>query len=657
MCGIAGIISTNGIEKGHLAAMSAALQHRGPDGYGYMLYSELEGVQVWLNEEISDYRQELDTVGFAHRRLSIIDLSAANSQPMVDESGTYCVVHNGEIYNYIELRKELENLGYSFKTTGDVEVLLRAYEAWGPACMEKFNGMWAFALLDTRNQCVILSRDRFGIKPLYYTIQDNSIYFASEIKGLLAIPSIDREPNQRIVAKYLLTGLLDDTEETFFEGIYQLPAAHWAKIPLKTGTLTISPKPYWSFPTTAFQGTEKDAIEQFRKLLLDAVRIHARSDVPVGTCLSGGLDSSSIVCASELLRKKDLIPSYSHTAFGYCPAKGRWSEREYMNVVARATSVSMHYVAVSQEDFENTIPRIIQEQDEPFGSASIVAQWFVFERAKKEGMTVMLDGQGGDETLAGYHHYFATIALDLLHRRRIMRYLALRSRYEKVIGEFPLPYRLLSLRTIISVIPSSLVDLLRPLIWLAKRRSRRISIAKSRGSPFTEALIEQCLAEQSAPRRRRTLNEELQAQVQSSSLPALLRYEDRNSMAHSIEARVPFLDYRLVELLFRLPQNLKINGVTTKYILREAMKGILPESIRTRKDKIGFKADPALTFSFLRKHSDDLLCNKTCFEERWFAPHGIEALLNRCDQSSSDEFLLWRILNMKLWLHHHWNGD
>ena len=266
MCGIAGIFSPKGIEVDHLTLMSTALQHRGPDGHGYMLFSKEQGIRVVVKGDISRCRPQREYVGFAHRRLSIIDLSEASYQPMKDESNTYCVTYNGELYNYLDLKEELQVLGYSFKTAGDTEVLLRAYQAWGPKCMQKFNGMWAFVLLDAHNQCLILSRDRFGIKPLYYMIRDNTLYFASEIKGLFAVPSNNKKPNERVVAKYLLTGLIDDSEETFFEGVFQFPAAHWSRISLNDDKLLIKPQRYWSLPRFKYQGTEQDAVMTFREL-------------------------------------------------------------------------------------------------------------------------------------------------------------------------------------------------------------------------------------------------------------------------------------------------------------------------------------------------------------------------------------------------------
>ncbi len=633
--------------------MSSALQHRGPDGYGYMLYSKGQGMRVVINDDLTKCMPDHDIVGFAHRRLSILDLSEASFQPMKDESNTTCVVYNGELYNYLDLKKELQDLGFRFKTSGDTEVLLRSYEAWGPECVKKFNGMWAFLLLDSRDQSLFIARDRFGIKPLYYMTHDHTFFFASEIKGLLAIPTLEKKPNEKTIAKYLLTGLVDDTEETFFKGITQFPAAHWAKVPLKSDLLEIRTEPYWSIPTVQCQWTEEQAVERFKDLFLDSLRIHAQSDVPVGTCLSGGLDSSSIVCASELLRKSYDIPNFSHLTFGYCPSDEKYSEKKYMDEVVKTTGVEMNNIDFGQDQFERTLPSIIRAQDEPFGSAGIAAQWFVFRKANERGITVMLDGQGADEILGGYHTYFVTIALNLIGRKKFLDYLSLRYKYQKEIGPFPFSYSLLSLGALSSLIPFRFLNFLRPAVAWYRRFKRSNPMTPERIS-LNDALVEQYHMDQFVSNNFHGLNEELKVQVQSTCLPALLRYEDRNSMDNSIEARVPFLDYRIVEFLFSLPEELKIRGVTTKHILREAMKGILPEAVRTRKDKMGFKPNPELTFSFIRNHLDLIRTNTTEYEGRWFKERGVEQILNSNDRSVAFEWLLWRILNTKLWARQHW---
>jgi asparagine synthase (glutamine-hydrolysing) len=648
VCGIAGIISLSGrIEPEYLRAMSTALRHRGPDGYGYLLHSTSNGTRLWHNQEISRFEEGWDVVGFAHRRLSIIDLSLDSIQPMYDEANSISVVYNGEIYNYLELRAELEKLGYFFRTSGDTEVLLKAYAAWGTECVKHFNGMWAFALLDTSNQKVILARDRFGIKPLYYAIHNKSIYFASEIKGLIAAKTMPCSPNESIISCFLMTGLVDQTEETFFEGIYSFPAAHLTEVSLLGRSLEIHPRPYWSFPGTRFEGTEDEAKEQFRDLFLDATRIHSRSDVPVGTCLSGGIDSSSIVCASEILRKQHKIPSYSHSAFGYCSADEGYSEKRFMQAVVDKTGVQMHFVEIEPVEFIACLPSIIRAQDEPFGSASIAAQWFVFNQAKQQGMIVMLDGQGADEILGGYHYYFNTLASHLLRKMKIAQLLSLRDTYEKEIGPFPI-----SLQAVFAkLMPKSLQG-----IALA---ARQMIGSKTRSGPMSSLLRSKILCHHrgNAPDGNSlpiSLKEALRRDVESYSLPALLRYEDRNSMDHSIESRVPFLDYRLVDFAFMLPDEWKIRDVTTKHILRACMEGILPESIRNRKDKIGFRSAPSLTFDFISHNFNALVENKTDYEEQWFNQAKVEEKLRDSDRSAEAEFLLWRIVNTKLWARHFW---
>jgi len=575
---------------------------------------------------------------------------------MLNEDGSLCIAYNGEIYNYRELRAELEALGFSFRTAGDTEVVLRAYEAWGPGLAEKLNGMWAFAVLDTRNQSVFLSRDRTGIKPLYCALSEGALYFASEIKALLAVPGLDRGPNEKTVARFLTTGATDDTQETFFAGIMAFPQAHGTAIPLGGPVVSLDARRYWAPPRVSFAEPPAAAVQEFRSLFLDALSIHARSDVRVGTCLSGGLDSSSIVGGSESLRAQGLIPSYAHSAIGYRASDQAYREERYMSLVAEATGVRMHYVDISQERFDECVESVIRTQDEPFGSASIVAQWFVFERAAKEGLKVMLDGQGADETLGGYHHYFATMALGLLSEGRVASYLALRARYEREIGPFPLASGLLAAaarRMLASWRPTALALAgARRLIGRAKGGP---GSAPAAASPYTPAIHNAVVPAAPSAKPVYALDNELRTQTASASLPALLRYEDRNSMAHSIEARVPFLDARLVDFAFSLPEAFKIRGVTTKYVLREAMRGLIPEEIRTRKDKIGFRASPQHTLEFVRCRYESLCANDSSWEERWFDPAGVGRLFTEALDAASGDFPVWRIVNVKLWARDLWS--
>lgn len=574
MCGIAGIISTEPVSLYNLKAMSMALRHRGPDGYGYMLYPARHEVKLWINEEPSSaYGSQ---VGFAHRRLAIIDLAGNNSQPMYDDSQRCCITYNGEVYNYIELREELRKKGYTFRTEGDVEVVLKSYLAWGTDCFQRFNGMWALAILDSYNQRVVLSRDRFGIKPLYTAEIGKALYFASEIKGLLAAQKF--EPNDAIIKHFQKTTQVDIQPQTFFKGIEAFPPATFMEIDLSTGQEQA--ETYWSYPTEQWRGNE---IETFSSLFFDAVKLHSRSDVPIGTCLSGGLDSSSLVCVAELLRKQGLISKYTHQAFGYVASDEQWSEKKYMEKVAEKVPAKMNYIQTTLEQAFKAIPEVIWCQDEPFGSASILVQWFVFQRAKAEGMKVMLDGQGADESLAGYPPF-----IKILHGNTRS---GLKARVESIFH-----YK------------------------------------------YNPPLLQNTLL----------------AYMKSLCLPAILRHEDRNSMYFSIESRVPFLDYRLIEFAFSLPDRWKIRNDVTKYILRESMSGIIPEEIRTRKDKIGFKAAPSITFEYIKSNLNDLVVNKTEYEKMYFDEAKTRELFCNAPSMPMGDFIAWQNMNLKLWLRKHW---
>jgi asparagine synthase (glutamine-hydrolysing) len=581
------------------------------------------------------------TVGMAHLRLSIIDLRETNDQPLCDASGGLALCFNGEIYNYLELRAELEGLGHSFRTEGDTEVLLAAYSQWGPACVERMVGMWAFALLDAGRRTLLLSRDRFGIKPLYWTRTGGALHFASEIKALLRAPGVSPEPDEAIVRRYLLTGAVDESERTFFEGVRSFPAAHNAVVPLDGSAPEVRPERYWSIPEEGYDGDRDRAAAEFAERLSESVRLHVRSDVPVGTCLSGGLDSSAIVCVADRLRREGEIPHYSHHGFGYVPGGSEWSERRYMEAVVRRTGLEMTYVEVPSDRFAESLAVISRQQDEPFGSTSIAAQYFVFEAARREGMKVMLDGQGADEILAGYHHYFPQIAVAMLRQRRFLAYRRFSRAQRRARGEAPITARhalaTLSPRRASDAIATRLVDTPASRLLSGELRART-TYGDSRSPEFDSA------------------HELLAAATTSMGLPALLRYEDRNSMAHSIEARVPFLDHRLVELCFRLPLEYKLNGASTKDVLRRAMRGVLPEEVLERRDKIGFRAEPAVAWSLASRHRESLLESRTAYEREWMDPGGLAAVIDGSDRSAGAEFMLWRAINLKLWLRSNW-GD
>jgi asparagine synthase (glutamine-hydrolysing) len=617
--------------------MSRALEHRGPDGEGYVLHQPGLPLRVTPKPR-EDPGGGPATVGLAHRRLAIIDLSEKSDQPMLDTGRRCALVYNGEIYNYLELRAELEHLGHNLRTNGDTEIVLAAYREWGADCVQRFVGMWAFALLDLERRSLLLSRDRFGIKPLFYTVVRGELRFASEIKGLLAPGDIDLEPNEDAVRRFMLIGQVDVSDESFFRGIFQLPAAHHAVVALATPTV-VRPQRYWAIPGPDEVQSMPDAPEQLEALLRESVRVHARSDVAVGTCLSGGLDSSAIVCEAELLRERGEISSFAHRGFGYVPQDEAHSERRHMDVVARKTQLEMTYVDDDPERALEVIPLIARQQDEPFGTASIVAQWFVFEAAARAGLKVMLDGQGADEVLGGYHAYLPLIARAHLRGWRLLRYARFAADHRRRLGTRPLG----SLDALASAVP--------PVRRLGDARARKLTAAAALLSPGFRGAWH--LADQGSLVPR-SINEILE-RATTTQLPALLRFEDRNSMAHSLEARVPFLDHRLVEFAFRLPGEDKIHGVVMKHVLREGLAGILPEPIRARTDKIGFRADPGITWQFAARHRDALMRSETPFEDRWFDRVALQGLLDTSDRTPDNEFALWRAISLKLWLAAAWS--
>jgi asparagine synthase (glutamine-hydrolysing) len=639
MCGIAGIVDTRGVALDALARMSEALEHRGPDATGYLVHRPSEGLSV-AGTVRSLGGRSTPTVGLAHKRLSIMDITDASDQPMIDAGGRYALNYNGEVYNYVELRRELEQLGHVFRTDGDTEVVLAAYQEWGPDCVTRFVGMWALAVLDLERRRLFLSRDRFGIKPLFYATFDGAVHFASEIKALLAGGSVDAEPNDDAVRRFLLTGRADFSEGSFFRGVVQLPPAHSAVISLESPS-GVRPTRYWTFPPQGGENPVTDAAEEFQELLHDAVRLHARADVPVGTCLSGGLDSSAIVCVADRLRERDEIPQYAHAGFGYVPQTAELSERPYMEEVVRRTSLRMSYVEAAPERVLDVIPVVARQQDEPFGTASIVVQWLVFEAARRAGMKVMLDGQGADEVFGGYHAYLPRVARTLLRRWRFVRYARFAAAHHDLLGRQPLGPR----DAVATAVPA-----------LRRARGARLRTPPPAASVMTASMLGAWPDGNDDARQPHSINEIL-AQATLHQLPALLRFEDRNSMAHSVEARVPFLDHRLVEFAFRLPGDYKIRGAETKHVLREGLKGILPEAILARRDKVGFRPDPGITWRFAANHRESLLASETEFEARWFDQPALERLLCTSDRSEQAEFILWRVISTKLWLRNHWSSD
>lgn len=604
--------------------------HRGPDGRGWRVFGSPAG-----------------PVALGHRRLAIIDVSDAGLQPMGDASGRYQLVFNGEIYNYLELREEMRAKGEVFVSESDSEVLLRAYMLWGEDALPKFRGMFAFLIWDDRDKVLFAARDRYGIKPLYMVATPQGVAFGSEIKQLLGLPGVSGRMNVARVHDFLSSGIADHTEETMFEGVRQLRGGECVTIRAdKAGAVAADPRRWYPPEAGELSLSEAQAGERFRDLLTESVRLHLRSDVPVGSCLSGGLDSSSIVCLMAGMMGSEAGGARVNTVSA-CYGEKSVDEKPFMDAVVAHAHTQPHFIFPRAEDVFQKASDITWHQDEPFGSTSIFAQWCVFEEARRVGVKVMLDGQGADEQLAGYHSSFGYYTADLMRRRQIgqlLRTIVERNRYHG------LPILDQLRQYVLPLLPRGLAQALRrqhhAMVqhdWLGS------DLLRERGNTTTSAF--QLASDRLGLPPVTDIRTLCLTLTHASNLQMLLHWEDRNSMAHAIEARVPFLDHPLVEFSLALGNEHKIVGGDTKRVLRRAMRDVLPESVRERRDKLGFATPEQVWFrgplrgliedgieATLRRYPG--LMNET----------GVRALAaDMLDGRRAVDFTLWRIVNLGMW--------
>ncbi|MGH8289022.1 MAG: asparagine synthase (glutamine-hydrolyzing) [Steroidobacteraceae bacterium] len=541
MCGIGGFVDPHGRLSGKdlLKRLAAALAHRGPDGEG--MFQE-------------------GPFGLVHRRLAIIDLSETGAQPL--KVGEVAVVLNGEIYNYRELRAELATMGHRFIGSSDTEVLAHAFLEWGSSCIGRLRGMWAFAILDTRAGVLTCSRDAFGIKPFYYSLVNGAFVFASEPQALIAA-GVPARAALGATAQYLAVGVTDHSRETFFAGIRQLGAGESLVVSVDAELKSLGSTDPFQFPQGA-----PFAPARFAACLEESIRLHLRSDVPVGTCLSGGLDSSTVAAlASKELRKEG---DYNFVAITGASGEQATDERSWAKLVADHCRLTWRVVQPTAAEFSAEVEDCLRIQGEPTLSPSVYFQYRVMKEAKDAGLKVMLDGQGADESLCGYDRYVPLYVADV-HRRS-----GLCSAARECLA---LSRR--SRRGLVGLVPLSAYVLLRQL---------RRWVVRSRLSLMRRDYIESALAvvgEISVASR--DLTSARRSDVMSYSLPALLRYEDRNSMAHSIEARVPFVDKEVLACAFALPPEYLFHRGYSKFALRKVAATLLPPEVAWRKSKIGFE--------------------------------------------------------------------
>ena len=617
MCGIAGVFRFDAPEcsaddLAALAGMARVQRHRGPDDDGLESYPRC---------------------ALAAQRLSILDLSPNGHMPMRSEDGQLALVQNGEIYNYLELRAELEALGWQFRSEGDTEVILRAYQQWGERCVERFVGMWAFALYDARDQSLVLSRDRLGVKPLYVHQTQGRLVFASEIKAIVTYLRCLGEPvvpNESAIATYAVTGLVDGLEETFFRGVRRFPSASSMRV-RATGVQTSA---YWDLPARAAAvraSLDGSCLAAVADSLDEAVRVHLRSDVPLGVCLSGGLDSSAIVGLAS--RHVEQVKTFTV----YFDDRPEYDERQHARAIVERFRAAAKEELVRPDDLLATLRQIVWHLDEPSLALGVYPHWHVMQLASRD-VKVVLDGQGGDEVFAGYLNYAPQHLYGLLGAQ---------------------PAR----------VPGELVGLGRLHGW-TRARAAADSAVRMRLKPARPPTVDRrpdaaLLAPELRPLADVSLEEwrlwprafdgwltnVLYWELTRTRLPALLRYEDRLSMAFSIESRVPFLDHRLVELAFALPDTAKIRGGWSKYALRRALDGLLPRSVVWRRDKKGF---PTPLGRWLRDARGaaavQLLQDPRRRTRHLFPGSSLEPILAEHVSGHADRsWQLWRALSTELW--------
>lgn len=536
--------------------MSDALAHRGPDGEG-----------VWINEN--------GTAGFSHRRLAIIDLSPAAAQPMHYPSSVnrrYTIVYNGEIYNYIELKEALQKKGYIFHTQSDTEVILAAYDCYRESCLPLFDGMFSFAIWDEQKQELFAARDRFGEKPFFFHHQHHTLYFGSEIKGLW-VAGIKKKVDEQMLLYYLASGNTTsptDRQRTFYKEIQSLPPGHFFRF--TTAKKSISAQPYWDIDKKTVTWDPANAVERFKELFSSSVKRRLRSDVPLGTNLSGGLDSSSIVCTvNQLTAGVSNYKSFSVVFPGF-----EKDESKYINEVTKMYSLDNFSISPSAVDFITDFESLCHHQELPFDSASVYLQFALSKLASQHNTKVLLDGQGADETLAGYSRY-VHYYLQQLFRNSSWNLFA----KEKKAFANPGQTQKWDFKNLLAaLLPGQATSFL---------RTKEIRGITNTGELEMEFIHQHLNRHLFVKPIVKTLNDILYYNTRQSGLEDLLRYADRNSMAFGRELRLPFLSHELVAFVFSLPAELKFNNGYSKWILRESMKDKLPASVAWRKDKTGFE--------------------------------------------------------------------
>jgi asparagine synthase (glutamine-hydrolysing) len=653
MCGIAGIFNLNSsVEPLHIKTMCDILRHRGPDDEGFLAVNTAErtamplyGPQSQVTGERVDAFGKKANLFLGHRRLSIIDVTPAGHQPMCDKNENVWIVFNGEIYNYIELKADLEKKGYVFRTSSDTEVLICSYLEWGMECLEKFNGMWAFVIYDKRKNMLWGARDRFGVKPMYYHSKNGRFVFASEMKAIVQLPFVERKINEKAAYQYLVHNV-NNPDECQFAGVEELKPSQAFKLDLGTGDF--KKWAYYQLETNnTWEGFSEAKFakinETMREIVFNAVRLRLRSDVPVGSCLSGGMDSSAIVCIVNDYLKKESIGSVGdrQKVFTACYEDKRIDERKWAQIVVDGTKTQWHKTFPDAKTLIEDLDDLVYYQDVPFGSTSIYAQYKVMKIARENGVKVLLDGQGGDELFTGYTGYYANYYMDLIKHFAF-------GQLSKEIGvrqNSPIS------ATVRRMLVYACIK--RPLYDMMPKFAKRLYA--SAVNPVSGFLGREFVAKNKkhvpAPMSMAPLSlNQMLVHMMTVNLPELLWYEDRNSMRFSIESRTPFADdIDLIRYTFSVPSIYKIHDGWNKFLLRRAVSGVVPEAIVRRTDKIGFGTPE---YRWILESKDELLSRMKSDGLDHFIDYpkiskDWEAVVS--GQQKTGITTLWRYINFSLW--------
>jgi asparagine synthase (glutamine-hydrolysing) len=632
MCGISVMLDPTGSPRfmRRLLAMHAMIRHRGPDGEGFLVADQHGNIDRSAAPE-QLRMTAVPRVGFAFRRLKICDLSAAADQPMGSADGKTWVVFNGEIYNFRELRDELEAKGHVFRTSGDTEVVLAAFEEWGDRCFDHLDGMWAIVILDLNRNRLVVSRDRFGIKPLYWMInQEGALLLASEIKQLLAATEGEvLRSNRPLIAAFLRGFRYPTLEETFFEGIRSVPPASWCEVDL---AVPARPRfqPYWNLAAFTAETnvlSYDEAVSRVEDMLTRAVALHRHADVKVGALLSGGLDSSTLVGLAHRNGGPGL-PTYS---LGYRDAAPRYCEMPFVDAMTRRDRIENHETTFDAAWIADNADRILWTLEEPPLAMPAFAQYRMFEFCAEHGATVILDGQGADEITGGYpYHQRAFLKDRLLNRQPLAMLVELRAIAQR------------ERRSAISVYSDFFI---RPYLrsrprfpWIADAGPR------TNDPDFT-------FARSDYGHDRSLVNRQLYFDVHWGNVKIVLGYGDRNAMAHSIEARVPYFDRAFVELMFSLPDGFKIGKGDRKRALRDVARRYVPPEITERPDRMGYGTpDGEMIRGPLRDIVTDAVNDPAFRTSGWIVPEEADRFLADFQQNRHGDFrAVWRLFVLSRW--------